>query len=530
MRHRTAAASGWTAATLLAIAGAGAGLAVLAFRFHPVGDYFTESDFYGAYAVGAAGLQHGRFEAWRYGVYGPVYELLLALFGAFTPELFSAARLLSIVAAVGVLAAAAWMARRRFGAAAAFWLVALIAVEPTFVRYGYSATSDMAGFALWTGAAALLLEGGGAAATLAAGALAGLAALTRYNLAVLLPAGLVVLALARQRGERKRALVRFSAAFAIAVLPFTLWATLQGHPPGAVLLQDAGFYLTDAPQVALEQRVAHPDGVSTPSTHAGIGQVVTRAMSGLPLHVGADARVLLGFPVTALVVLGLAWATLRKRVAPLLGPAILALAALVAVAPIFYTERYSMVVLPLALLPAAVLLGGEPGAPPNALVRALLGVATLALTLRACVALQRQEYASIPVEALGSGRMLRAIATPGERVLARKAHVAWVAGLEPVLFPDCPSLDSLASFCRQQRVHYLYYSWFEARLRPRFRYLLDTTATVPGLKALAATADKPSATYEIGPGFGARPAWSFDPAQEHEIAQHVEQLMSGGGP
>jgi hypothetical protein len=514
-----------TAAGPLLIAVAAAGLAVLAFRFHPIGDYFTESDFYGAYARGAAGIQHGHFEAWRYGVYGPAYEALLALAGAIAGGLFAGARVLSVAAATAVLAAAWWAARRRHGPFAALTLVALLAVNPTFVRYGYSATSDMTGFALFTLAAALLIAGSGDGAALGAGAAAGLATLTRYNLGVLLPAGLIVLAIGRPRVERRGALLRFAAAFALVTLPFALWATLQGHPPGAVLAQDAGFYLNDAPQVALEERVGHPDGSATPAAHANLPRLLARLSSGLPAHLVADASTLLGWPAVALALAGLAWLLVRRRAAPLLPAGVLALAVLLPLAPLFYSERYSMVVLPLVLLPAAAALA-EPAGRAARWLRTAAALAVVALTLRACVALQREEYASIPVEALGAGEVLRSLAHPGERVLARKAHVAWVAGLEPVLFPDCPSLDSLARFCRAKDVHYLYYGWFEARLRPRFRYLLDTAAAVPGLTPLHATIEKPSATYAIGPGFGSPPEWAFDAERKREIAERVDALMA----
>jgi multisubunit Na+/H+ antiporter MnhB subunit len=76
----------WGMAGLLALA-----LLVVIFGFHRIGDYFTETDFYGAYAGGARLIQAGHLDVSRYGVVGPVYELTLALVGFVVRDLFRAA-------------------------------------------------------------------------------------------------------------------------------------------------------------------------------------------------------------------------------------------------------------------------------------------------------------------------------------------------------------------------------------------------------------------------------------------------------
>jgi hypothetical protein len=67
--------------TLLAIALLGVALLAMVLGPHRVGDYMTETDFYGQYAQGARLIQHGHLEPARYGVVGPGYELALALAG-----------------------------------------------------------------------------------------------------------------------------------------------------------------------------------------------------------------------------------------------------------------------------------------------------------------------------------------------------------------------------------------------------------------------------------------------------------------
>src|SRR5512144_3215042 len=86
----------WLAALLAALFAA-ALLAMVAGP-HKIGDYMTETDFYGDYARGAQMVQHGKVVPARYGVVGPGYEVTLALAGFIVRDLFVAAQLLSVAA------------------------------------------------------------------------------------------------------------------------------------------------------------------------------------------------------------------------------------------------------------------------------------------------------------------------------------------------------------------------------------------------------------------------------------------------
>jgi hypothetical protein len=514
----------------IALAAATVALAVVAFAFHPIGDYFTESDFYGGYAAGAREVQRGHIDWSRYGVYGPVYEMALAAVAALTRDLFVAARLISVASAVAILAAVAWLARRRWGSVSAFWLVLLVATNATFFRYGYSATTDMLGGALWTVAAVALLASRQSRVLMAAGAAAALATLTRYNLLTIVPAGLVLVLVTRDPlRERFRAAVVFGGAFLAVVAPFVIASQVTGHPLGETLLKDAGFYLNEAPDRALESRYRLLDQMVQPDTTATLAPVhaVSRFLIGVPRHLAADARTLLGWPVAALIVLSIASLGATRRARALLALAPLWAFTFLALAPIYYSDRYSLVLVPVYLAPAALGLatGLEAGRGRGAAAW-LVGLLVVTLSVSGSIALQRAVAASIPREALAAGEALRRVARPGERVLARKAQVAYAAGLESVPFPDVDSLESLASFARRSGARYLYYSWYELRLRPRFGYLLDTSASVPGLTPLHATIDKPSASYRIAEGFGMTPPWWNDASVRRRIEARVNALMA----
>jgi predicted Zn-dependent protease len=140
-------------------------------------------------------------------------------------------------------------------------------------------------------------------------------------------------------------------------------------------------------------------------------------------------------------------------------------------------------------------------------VKTALAVVPLALTVQATARRTQHDMTQLPVEALECSRFLRSMARRGDRVICRKPHIAFHAGVEAVPFPFADRLAELASAARAQKARWLFFSWPEAEMRPGFWYLLDTTATVPGLIVRHATAPRPAVLYEIGPEFGREPAW-----------------------
>src|SRR5262249_42499741 len=160
-------------------------------------------DFYGGYVQGARAIQHGVIDPLRYGVVGPVYEIVLALIGFAIPRLFLAAELLSLIS---VLAGAVlWfdLLRRRADTRVALLAVMFLAANPTLFRYGYYATTDALAFAIQALALWLLLARRGPRAALLTGLAVALAFLTRYSAIALLPAALACLWLERPAPERR---------------------------------------------------------------------------------------------------------------------------------------------------------------------------------------------------------------------------------------------------------------------------------------------------------------------------------------
>ncbi len=503
-------------------------LLVIALGPHRVGDYFTETDFYGSYAQGARLLQQGHLDPSRYGVVGPLYEVTLALVGWAVKDLFRAGELISVLAACGALLLWFLLLKRRTGAAWGLWTIAFLAANPTFLRYGYSATTDALALCLQAAALFALLGMRGRHAPLWAGVLSALAALTRYSAIYLVPGAFAsYLWLAPAEGmSKRRAVILFLAGFAAPILPWLAISLRSGQAPGTALFHNIAYDVYarsrgitwDEYQARLQPQFRSWWDVLKLDPQA----VFRREVQNVLEHLRQDLRVLLGAPAAWVCGAGLVLAFLdgtARKLAPLL---LCGLFLFLSLVPAFYSERYS---LPLA--PIYLSLAGAAVASPLLALRIrgwglrlkwALGLWPLWLAGSASVAYQSRIMSQLPVELLPAGRVLRESAEPGARVMARKPHIAYYGGLTPIPFPLLRSLPELADYCHRERVDYIYFSWPEAELRPNFWYLLDTSAVIPGLAVVTFVRHNPAVVYRVGPDFGRPPDWQRDPAA---MALHV---------
>jgi len=487
---------------------------------HRIGDYMAETDFYGAYAEGARLIQQGRLVPSRYGVIGPGYEVLLGLTGFAIPNLFLAAQLLSLAATLATLALWFAIVRRLLDARVALAAAALFAANTFVYRYGYSATTDAVAVAVQAGALYLLLARGGSRAVLGAGLLAAAAFLTRYNAIYLLPAGLLVIALfpgangaaPAPAGRMRRALL-FAGGFLAPVVPWVLYSLTHGSSFSFQLHHNIAYEVFarskgipwDNYQKFLQPQFHNLWDVISRDP----GAVFSRLALNVVEHLRDDGLRLMGGWTAAAALVGAALFAFDRR-ARALWPVLAAGALLfMTLVPAFYSERYS-----LALMPIYAALGGLAfGSPRLALpfgrlwLKALLIALPLFFSVQIAIRQHKFLITQLPLEVLEVAETLRELKRPGDRVIARKPHLAFHAGVESAPFPFADSLAGLAADARRAGARWMYFSWPEAETRPAFWHLLDTAAVVPGLTVRKVSSGHPAVLYEIGPGFGEKPAW-----------------------
>jgi hypothetical protein len=532
--HHREAAAGWGIVAAAAIV-----LAWIAFRLHVVGDYYTESDFYGGYAGGARMFQGGHPDPSRYAVVGPGYDVTLALVGFVVRDLFTAARVISIASAVGTLMLWRSLLSRRAGAGIALWTTALLAANPVFLRYGYSSTTDMLALVLQAASLHAMLAPQGRLAPVRAGAFAALATLTRYNSIYLVPVGILsALWLAAPAGRaRGRSLLLQLGSFAAVAAPWLVFSLRAGFVPGASLFSLFGsFYMVSGASHNVQDLfAAKADSIAAAREVGGAlsrhpAALATQVLRNLPDHLVRDARELLGWPVAIACLAGAALAAADGRWRRLLGVWVAGALLFVTLLPVFYSDRYSMALVPAYLTLAAA--AATSGFLALRLGRARLplmgcmALVALLLSIRGSLDYQQGALGAMPVEVLAAGRALAQVAPPDARVLARKPQIGYYGNCRVVAFPRLGSLPELGDYCRRMNVSFLYFSWYEAGLRPEFSYLLDTSATVPGLWVVFTTRRQPSVLYRVGPEFGTKPGWMASRAQwKVHISRAMVQVL-----
>ena len=505
----------------------GAAIAVLAVCVaitlgpHSIGDYFTETDFYGDYARGATLIQGGLLVPSRYHVIGPGYELALAAWGLVFHDLFRAAQFLSAVSAAATLVLWFYLLRRYVGPVSAVAATLLCAANPTFLQFGYSATTDAFSVALQALALCLLLARRGPGVVLAAGLIAAGAFLTRYTAGYLLPVGLVAIAGDDCfRGRRLRLGLLFVAGFALPTVAWIVFAWGHGDRPSSELHHLIAFeafarargMTWDAYQRDLQPRFHNLLDVIRYDPAALAGHMLRNLWE----HARLDAQRLLGTAVAVCAGTGIVLAILDRRLRRAWPLALAGLAGYLVLVPARYGERYSLMVLPAYLMFAGIAFGSRLFAFPRGRanrvwIKPFLVVMPVMISLVASAQTQAKLLGQLPREVLESGRVLRALKRPGDAVIARKPHIAYVGQVASLPLPFAGALGELGAYARRTHARWLYFSYPEAESRPDLYPLLDTTGVIPGLTPRCVTTRGAGVLYEIGPAFGPGTRWIQDP-------------------
>jgi hypothetical protein len=85
----------------------------------------------------------------------------------------------------------------------------------------------------------------------------------------------------------------------------------------------------------------------------------------------------------------------------------------------------------------------------------------------------------------------------GNKIAARKAHVAYYLGMDFVLLPMADSYEDLIEKLRQKNVDYLFFSTIEAAMRREFQSLLNPKSSHPGLKVVVYLNNPPAVLYRV---------------------------------
>jgi 4-amino-4-deoxy-L-arabinose transferase-like glycosyltransferase len=512
---------------LLGLVLAASGIA-LQLRCFPIGDLDLETDFYGDLVVAARHLLEGRLSVADFLYKGPLYATVLVPFHALAGDWYRGAVLLSTISGGLALALGYRLVLHLSGRRVAFLSTLATPLVVEFFLQFHRASADLLFLALCVASIASTLAPGASRRRLAlAGALAGLAFLTRYNGFFLVVGTLLALLVANpDRLERRRRVQAFAVYMLAFVLVCAPWFAVNGAQTGTILA-------TRNAETVVAAFYGGPRWQNDPVTrsHSMLALVAAHPayfaahyVRNVVDHLGRDLSTLLGWPLCLVPLAGLLGLALRRPTRRQIAFYLFAAAYVLCMGIVFYAPRFFLpLVLPYLAFGFSSLQIGDARTTPWGRRLAgwcrhpdrrragwfLLASSTAALAVvqvHAVVTAERGVYARRPLDVLEAARALAAgEARAGGRILARKGHLAYYAGLDFV--PFTTGIESLEDLVREAQAcgaTFVAYGKVEYSLLPRMLFiaitdsvpLLEEVYRAPSMRIFRIPSDVPPVLSE----------------------------------
>jgi hypothetical protein len=496
------------------LAGAGIGLVYfitmlwIGLKYHVVGDYHVETDFFQAYVPTAKDILNGiwTIEDFR----GPAYPAVLALFGLMLKDFFIAGIVVSSLTAAMTLFFTYELIRKLFRTDIAFVVILLMAVNKTFVQYAYTAGTDMtfncfaaatAYFLLkdekysWTGIALTALS-------------AALAYLTRFNgLFVIAAIPLIIILFNIYKIEMKQRVIVSAAFVGIFFLFIAPWGIHSLNEKGSFFFNRN--YLNIAYEMFAKGKVGWDQYWNVESVkYSSLGQVimadpglfVSTVFRNLVEHFISDMELLVGWGIGICFIAGVFGSITVRPTARQAGFYVFGLMMFFVLLLVFYGERFSMYLIPVYAVIAVSSLTWERwrGIP-------VYNGTVIALALVVWTFVNSYDYNKVNIDS--GPKEIKVIADwfnanikdtdPAKIVVCRKPHIAFYIDKTMKYFPYVTTMEALEQETKKLNASYFFYGIYEANMRPEFQSLLDPMRAPAWLEPITYTVNPPSVLYRV---------------------------------
>ncbi len=489
-------------------------LLIVSLLYHEVGDYGIETDFFWGYVPNAKSFINGdlQIDAFR----GPLYPIVLSLVNLIISNYFISGIVIGVLSASILIFLTFELIKKIFSPAVSFFVALLLASNPIFVQYTYSAGTDMMFNAL---AAATLFfffkdKEINYRIIIIAAVLGGLSYLTRYNGVFLLGFVFIILFVNYWNNDWVQRIKSSIVFVAVFILTFTPW--------GFYCLSEKGSFLYNENYKNIAYELYGKGNMSwdkfwfsESSSFTSLSDVIGRdpflfistTVGNIGENFLLDMERLMGWYVGAFIILGLIlllfsnplknWKS-RETGYYLSNLFFFALLTLV-----FYSERFSIFLISfysvIAIQPFFIEKFTFNKRIPLK-IGYLIMISLIAVTMNESISFNSSRINSGPQELLVLQDWYDTNIPESERgnkIAARKAHVAYYLGMDFVLLPMADSYEELIEKLRQKNVDYLYFSPIEAAMRREFQALLNPKSSHPGLKVVVYFNNPPAVLYRI---------------------------------
>ena len=487
---------------------------LISFIFHKVGDYGIETDFFWGYVPSAKKFLSGEIpmDAFR----GPLYPMVLGLFGFVLGDLFHAGILIAIISASVVVYVTYELLKKIFTPAISLFVTIILAVNPVFIQYSYSAGTDMFFNAL---AAATLFfffknKDLNKKNIILAALFGGLSYLTRYNGIFLASFVVIILFVNYSKinwSERIKSSIIFVAVFLVTISPWGIYSLNQKgsffynenfkniafevYGRGKISWDD--FWFKESSKITSLTEVIFKD----------TGLFLSTILNNVADHFLNDMEKLLGWQLGVFVILGLILLILSNPVKnwkeQQTGYYLVNLFFFALLLLVFYSERFSLFLIPFYLVIAVQPLFIEKLKISKFLpqtIKYFLLTGLIVFTFVKSYSFNSENINSGPNELLTLRNWYQENVPDemkGKIVAARKAHAAYYLDMDFKLMPMADSYDEFMTKLRKQNVDYLYFGIAEAGLRRELQFLIDPKNNHPGLEVVVYFTNPPSVLYKV---------------------------------
>ncbi len=461
----------------------------LTFRYHRIGGFGVETDFYAELVPQAKKLLNGQFSPLNYGLKGPVYSMFLAGVYIVVREYFYAGLIINLISSFVFIYAIYYLVKIVFNRITSVFVTVAIIFNYSFQNYTYQAGSDMPFLALCA-LSMLFLFRSREIRNVVLSALFGLLAfLVRYNGVFIAMGAVIYLSLiGGSLIDRLKRIGIWITIFIVAGLP---WFIPNYITTGNPVHNDN--YIN----VMMEYYALGKEDVSyenwekaLPENFTGLGDIFMYNPTYFIKHTGlnvlrhflADIKILIKLRLGILVVLGLLTIFFLKPDKQKLIYFSFGVIYFLILTLVFYNERFSLYLLtmyiPLAVWPFTekTLLARLKNFfwVPFAII--FLIIASYSYTSTKNVLYEIKNPPTILEELKELGINLEKIEhDKSQKIMARKPNVAYYAGLNVVMFPeDVRSVEELIYLCRDNSIRYILYSGVEYSSRPHLKILFNT--------------------------------------------------------
>ena len=483
-------------------------LLYIGLRYHVVGDYHVETDFFQMYVPTAKDIIKGiwTIEDFR----GPAYPAVLAIVELLVKDYFIAGIIISAFTASATLFFTFELLKKLFRYDIAFIVILLTAFNKTFVQYSYTAGTDMT-FNCFAAATAyfILKDEKYSWVNIALASLSSaLAYLTRYNgVFVIIAIPLIIVIFNIYKVEVKQRLI-------ISGLFVLLFFVCIG-PWGIYSLQEKGnfFYNKNYLNIAYEMfakgRIGWDQYWNVEQTkYHSLRQVIFDDPSlfastigkNVFEHFSSDLELLVGWGIGSCFLAGIfGLFKIRpnaRQSAFFTFGALMFLVLLI----VFYSERFSMYLIPVYTTFAVVTLTWDRwrGVPfyNGFIVAALLVVWTFVNSYD----FNRTNIDSGPKEIKVIADWFNANVKDNDEskiIVCRKPHIAYYINKKMYYLPYVKTMTELEMETKKLHASYLFYGIYEANMRPEFQSLLNPNNAPLWLEPITYTINPPSVLYRV---------------------------------